>query len=155
MKIIQELLKMKFPNVDTNSLMEIIFATPNPEIATEIMCGVYVEPTVGLHTRVQHKDRGLCIFTSYDKWSDEIKYSYQQPETKGGYFPKEINKEDITMENFSSLKTSSGIDTVWHYIPTGNMLQQEGKMSFSSWMELPYVPTEAEVRIIEAQNMYV
>ncbi|NBP00872.1 MAG: hypothetical protein EBU90_12200 [Proteobacteria bacterium] len=154
MKIIAELLKMKFPTVDINSLMEIISATPNPEIATEIMCGIYSEPTVGSHTRVMHKDRGLCIFISYDKWSNEITYSYEQQETKGAYFPKGTLKEEVTMENFNSLKVSSSGDSVWYHIPTGNMLQHKGTMCFASWMELPYVPTEAEVRMLEAQNLY-
>jgi hypothetical protein len=155
MKIIQELLKMKFPSVDTNSLMEIINATPNPELATEIMCGIYTEPTVGSHTRVKHRDRGLCIFVSYHKWSNEITYAYEQEETKGAYFPKGTLKEDVNMENFNSLKVSSSSDSVWHYIPTGNMLQHKGTMCFASWMELPYVFTETEMKIIDAQNLYV
>jgi hypothetical protein len=154
MKIIQELLKMKFPTVDINNLMEIIAATPNPEIATEIMCGIYIEPNIGSHTRVQHRDRGICTFISYDKWNDELKYEYQQQETKGAYFPKGTLKEDINMENFNSLKVSSSNDSVWYHIPTGNMIQQKGSTSFSSWMELPYVPTEAEVRMLESQNIY-
>lgn len=155
MKIIHELLKMKFPNVDTNSLIEIISATPNPEVATEIMCGIYVEPNVGSHTRVQHKNYGVCTFVSYDKWNCCINYSYKSEVTKGGYFPKGTNKEDITMENFNSLKVSSSADSVWLSIPTGEMMTNTGTMPFVPWMELPYVPTEAELRIIEAQNMYV
>lgn len=154
MKIIQELLKMKFPSVDTNSLMEIISATPNPEVATEIMCGIYVEPNVGSHTRVQHKNYGVCTFVSYDKWNCYINYSYESEVTKGGYFPKETEKEDITMENFDKLKVSSSADSVWLIIPTGKMMTNTGTMPFVSWMELPYVPTETEIKIINSQNIY-
>lgn len=155
MKIIQELLKMKFPSVDTNSLMEIISATPNPEVATEIMCGIYVEPNVGSHTRVLHKNYGVCTFVSYDKWNCCINYTYQRETTEGGYFPKGTKEQDVTMENFDKLKVSSGGDSVWLAIPTGKMITNKGTMPFAPWMELPYVPTEVEVRIIEAQNMYV
>ena len=153
-KIIQELLKMKFPTVDINSLMEIISATPNPELATEIMCGIYVEPTVGSHTRVQHKNRGVCTFISYDKWTNNLVYSYQEESTKGAYFPKGTEKKDINMDNFESMKVSSGTDTVWYHIPTGEYRTQQNSTSFEEWMGLPYVPTETEVRMLESQNMY-
>lgn len=155
MKIIQELLKMKFPTVDINSLMEIINATPNPELATEIMCGIYTEPTVGSHTRVQHKSKGVCTFKSYDKWTNTLVYSYQEESTKGAYFPKGTEKKDINMDNFESMKVSSGPETVWCYIPTGEYRTQQNSTSFEEWMELPYVPTETEVKILELENLYV
>lgn len=154
MKIIQELLKMKFPTVDINSLMEIISATPNPELATEIMCGIYCEPNIGSHNRVQHKNRGVCTFISYHKWTNTLVYSYQEEVTKGAYFPKNTEKKDINMDNFESMKVSSGSDSVWLVIPTGEYRTQQSSTNFQDWMELPYVPTETEVRMLESQNMY-
>jgi hypothetical protein len=154
MKIIQELLKMKFPTVDINSLMEIISATPNPEIATEIMCGIYVEPIVGSHTRVQHKNRGVCTFISYDKWTNNLVYSYQEETNDGGYYPKGTVKTDLTLENYKSLKVSSSGDSVWLTIPTGEIRTLKGSTIFQEWMELPYAPTDAEVRMLESQNIY-
>ncbi len=138
MKIIQELLKLKFPTVEINSLMEIITATPNPELATEILCGIYIEPNIGSHTRVQHRDRGICTFISYDKWNNELKYSYEEETHKNAYFPKGTLKKDINMENFDSLKVPSTGDTVWLSIPTGEFRTLKGSTNFQDWMELPY-----------------
>jgi hypothetical protein len=155
MKIIQELLKMKFPTVDINSLMEIIAATPNPEIATEIMCNIYEEPKIGSHTRVMHKDRGLLTFISYDKWTDKLEYSYVENSTQGGYFPRNTKKEDITMDNFESMKISSSTEgAVWLSIPTGKTRNCTSTTSFSTWMSWEYAPTEVEQKIREAQNLY-
>jgi hypothetical protein len=139
-KIIQELLKLKFPTVDINNLMEIINATPNPELATEIMCGIYCEPNVGSHTRVQHKNKGVCTFKSYDKWTNSLVYLYEEEATKGAYFPKDTLKKDINMDNFESMKVSSGSDSVWLVIPTGEFRTLSNSMSYQDWMELSYVP---------------
>lgn len=140
MKIIQELLKMKFPTVDINSLMEIINATPNPELATEIMCGIYTEPTVGSHTRIQHKSKGVCCMKSYDKWTNSLVYLYEEECVKAAYFPKGTLKQEINMENFDSMKVSSSSDTVWLSIPTGEFRTLSNSMSYQDWMEYPYAP---------------
>lgn len=36
-KIMQKLLEVTYPAINTESLLEIVGATPNPEIATEIL----------------------------------------------------------------------------------------------------------------------
>jgi hypothetical protein len=155
MKIIEELLKVKFPTVNTDMLMEIINATPNPILATEIMCGIFVEPTVGSHKRVEHKSRGLCIFKSFNKWDNQVTYSYEEVQTKGAYFPKGTKKEDVTMENFDELSCSSNTeDCVYLHIPNGKTYERTGNMSFDEWMSLSYVPTEIEEKILNQQKIY-
>jgi hypothetical protein len=154
MKIIEELLKMKFPTVDTASLMEIIAATPNPEIATEIMCGIYVEPNVGSHKRVQNTNKLLCVFISYNKWINKIEYTYQEKRTRGGYFAKGTKVEDVTIDTFDSLQVKSSDDATYLYIPTGEFRTVNSTMSFEDWMNLPYVPTEAEEKMLASQNIY-
>jgi hypothetical protein len=155
MKIIQALLEIKFPNADINAIMEILNATPNVELATEILCGLYVEKSVNGHVRVQHKDKGVLTFVSYNKWDNNISYSYVEILTQGAYFPKGTKKEDVTIETLESMKCSSNTsDAVYLYIPTGKTRNSQGSMLFEDWMVLPYVPSEAEVRMLAAQNMY-
>jgi hypothetical protein len=144
-KIIQELLKLKFPSVDINSLMEIISATPNPELATEIMCGIYVEPNVGSHTRIEHRSKGICCMKSYDKWNNSLVYLYEEECVKSAYFPKGTLKLEITMDNFESMKVSNNGDVVWLNIPTGEFRTLSGSMSFQDWMEYPYAPDLEEL----------
>jgi len=155
MKIIQALLEIKFPNANIDAIMEILAATPNMELATEILCGLYVEKSINAHVRVQHKDRGVLTFVSYNKWDNNISYSYVEILTQGAYFPKGTKKEDVTIETLESMKCSSSTpDCTYLYIPTGKTRDNQGSMLFEDWMSLPYVPSEVEVRMLKAQNMY-
>lgn len=152
-KIIQALLEAKIPSVNITLLLDVISATPNPELATEILCGLYTEIEFP-YSRVQSKSDGVYIFKSYDKWQDCVTYSYIHKETKGGNFPKGTKISDVTMETFDKMKVPSGSDTVYLYIPTGKETERQSSMSSISWNELPYAPTEAEIRMNEAQNIY-
>jgi hypothetical protein len=154
-KIIQALLEIKFPNANIDAILEILAATPNMELATEILCGLYVEKSVNGHVRVQHKDKGVCTFVSYNKWDNNVSFAWVENLTQGAYFPKGTKKEDVTIETLESMKCSSNNpDVVYLYIPTGKTRDNKGSMLFEDWMELPYVPTEAEVRMLESQNIY-
>jgi hypothetical protein len=155
MKIIQALLEIKFPNADINAILEILAATPNMELATEILCGLYVEKSINGHVRVQHKDRGVLTFVSYNKWDNNISYSYVENLTQGAYFPKGTKKEDVTYESIDSMKCSSNNpDVVYLHIPTGKTRDNKGTMLFEDWMSLPYVPTEMEIKVMEHENLY-
>lgn len=155
MKIIQALLEIKFPNANIDAIMEILAATPNMELATEILCGLYVEKSVKGHVRVQHKDRGVLTFVSYNKWDNNISYSYVETLSQGAYFPKGTKKEDVTIETLESMKCSSNTsDCVYLYIPTGKTAERKSTMLFEEWMALPYVPSESEVKMLAAENMY-
>ena len=154
-KIIAKLLEVSYPGINTSVLLEIVQATPDPQIATEMLCGLYSYPEI-VNTRVMStSSEGVLTFKSYDKWQDKVHYSYEKAETKSGYFPKTIQKKDVTLENFDSLKCSwKEGETHTLYIPTGKMEERESYMSLSSWERLKYAPTENEIRQLEAENMY-
>jgi|DEB0MinimDraft_4_1074332.scaffolds.fasta_scaffold102758_2 hypothetical protein len=78
-KLIKIILEEKFLNIDINALVEIVYATPNPIVATEILCGVTHEPSLpktSCSPQLQGDGDTLRTFESYDKWSREVKYSY-------------------------------------------------------------------------------
>lgn len=131
-KIINALLEAKFTGMNVPALLEIINATPNPSIATEILCGLYEEPVIN-PTKVE-KDGSVKTFKSYDKWNDKVTYSYLRAETKSAYFPSNVNKEDINMENFNSLKAESSANNArWLSIPTGAEIADTSYCSLSNW----------------------
>jgi hypothetical protein len=153
-KIIQKLLKLTYPQLDVDSIMEVVSATPNAELATEILCGLYVEPEIAF-TRVMDKTEGVCVFNSYNKWDDKIQYSYNRIETRSAYFPKGTKIADITMENFDSLKCGSSTpECVYLNIPTGVIKPSTSYMSYSKWVDLPYAPTEGEIRQKEMEAVF-
>lgn len=154
-KIMQKLLEVTYPSIDIQSLMEIVGNTPNPELATEMLCGLYTEPKIE-HKRVKSSgSEGVLTFISYDKWNDKVNYSYMAKETKGAYFPKGTKQEDVNMENFDKLKLSnSGNETTYLYIPTGKESKKESYISLESWLKLPYEPSEGEKKQLEQENIF-
>lgn len=136
-KIMQKLLEVTYPAINTESLLEIVGATPNPEIATEILCGLYVEPAIE-HKMVVSEREGVLTFMSFDKWNNRVNYSYLQKDTKTSYFPKGTKVSDVTMENFDSLKVSSSHeDAVYLNIPTGTVSKRTSYTSLEGWEKLP------------------
>lgn len=137
-KIIKKALETSLTNVNLDSLMEVLAATPNIETAAEIVLGLYQDPEF-LHTQVKKRDL-IITFESYDKWTKKVMYSYQEEEMKVGYFPKTLDKSSITLENFDSLTVrweEGKVDRV--SLPTGKMLQRTDDISLEEWFKLkPY-----------------
>jgi len=92
-----------FPKENIDSIMEVIGATPNPDVATQILLGIYQAP--GMQTQA---DIGgvKCHFIRYDKWTDAVTYWYMQQETKHIYISKDTDKTQITEENYETFKVS-------------------------------------------------
>ena len=135
-KIIEKLLTVTFPTVEINNLLEIVSATPNPEMATEILCGLYEEPKLPIKVQDNSVDKKELTLTSYDKWTDKVCYSYIKEKTINGYFPKGTIKEDITLDNFKEKKVEwrSGQDLVTIYINTGELITDSSYCASSTWL---------------------
>jgi hypothetical protein len=135
-KIIEKLLTVTFPTVEINNLMEIIEATPNPEIATEIICGLYQSPVLPKVVRETSGDMRELTLTSYNKWDDRVNYSFTKEKRINGYFPKGTLAEDITLDNFKEKKVEWGSekDLVTIYIKTGELITDSSYCSSSTWL---------------------
>ena len=66
---------------DLVSLNEVLNATGNPTVATLILNGTYQEPEFYKADRASSPDkdgnRNQYIFVSYNKWKDEVHYTYK------------------------------------------------------------------------------
>jgi hypothetical protein len=106
-KLIKIILEAKFPQVDANKMLEIINATPNPVVATEIICNVYEAPVFDMEShsnKLRGMDDSSRLFISYDKWKEEVKYSYISQKTIYAFVRKNEDgvyiKEDIVKEYY-------------------------------------------------------
>lgn len=100
-KIIHFALSTKFGK-DIENIMEIITATPNPQVATEVLLGLYSEPEIENRNELMHNedsDKMDIMFTSYDKYTDEVSYQYYPIEKKFAWFK---HGDDITEANIGS-----------------------------------------------------
>jgi hypothetical protein len=152
-KIIEKLLTVTFPTVDVNSLLEVVTATPNPTIATEILCGLYEEPILPKLVQETSGDKRELTFKSYNKWDDKVHYSYIKEKTINGYFPKGTVREEITLENFKEREVSwkSGMDQVSFSLKTGETSVDTSYCSSSNW--LGYTNLDYQFTEMLAQQM--
>ena len=89
-KVILALLKVKFAGVDVNALMEIIHATPNPVVATELLCGLYEAPVINPLPKPEYRPTSETnfIMQSFDKFKNEITYTYTSVKSKEVWLKK-------------------------------------------------------------------
>lgn len=138
-KIIKALLEAKYPSVNVASLLEIVNATPNASLATEILCGLYEEPEPCVSSNAQYDDKRECKFVSYDKWQDRVTYSYMKEKVLSMYVPKDFDTSVITLENYKDHKVNwiSQDQTKSFYLSTGEMVEERSTTSLERWGEDP------------------
>jgi hypothetical protein len=131
----KKLIELTFPTVNVDNVMEIIVATPNPRVATEILCGIYVEPVF-----IQDKlsPNGVArTFAFYDKWNDQIQYSYLDEVPVYCYFPETVDKNTITRDNYKSLECDYNVSKAYRYgVKTGVMETRTDWCSVRDWDRL-------------------
>jgi len=108
--ILRIALGTKFAAENIDAVLQVINATPDPEIATEILLGIYVDPmlTMSLTCKCQGTNEvGIRTFISYDKFSKKVKYSYEYYNNTQYYFPEGMDIKSI--QTVLEAKASGGV----------------------------------------------
>jgi hypothetical protein len=129
-KIIEVALTGKFGAEAVSSLMEVIVATPNPEMATEILLGVYQEPIV---PEMANANKTLV---STNHWTRTVTYFMEVEVTKHIYIHKEADRSLINIDNYEEFVLPySHNDSVGYSLPTGEMKTVEKETDLTTWLE--------------------
>lgn len=106
-------LQSKFNDEHIDALLEIANATENPQIAIELLLGIYEEPYIA--TCVEHPEKGIATFKWYDKFRDRVWYSYQKKKTKAIYVDKNVDESIINIDNYEQYSKvySKDVKTIW------------------------------------------
>jgi hypothetical protein len=102
-KITRLALSLKFNHDDIDSIMEVIKASGNETVATEILLGVYEAPKV-IERVKDSKYEANKTLVSYDKFKDEVKYSYNSFIELSAWFLKGQPEDDLSLETSVSQK---------------------------------------------------
>lgn len=143
-KIMKALLAAKNPTLNVDALLEVVNATTNPQVATEILCGLYTEPLIfslsDLSRISENKDE--CRFISYDKWTDTVVYSYLKHEVISMYLPKETDIVLITLDNYKEHKVNWRSDgsTKSFDLHTGKKVEAKSEATLEEWQRKGYEP---------------
>lgn len=98
-KIIAKALSTAQPT--TEALLQIINATQNPTVATEILLGIYEAPAISPTTLISRADETNHKFISHNPFTDEVSYSYNTVIQEYGWIH---NNVVILQENSVSVK---------------------------------------------------
>jgi hypothetical protein len=101
-KIIAKALSTAQPT--TEALLQLINATQNPTVATEILLGIYEAPAISPTTLISRDDETNYTFIFHNPFTDEVTYSYNQIIKEYGWI---YNGSDIIEENIVSKKSDS------------------------------------------------
>jgi len=143
-KIIEVALIGKFGTDAVPSLMEVIGVTPNAEMATEILLGIYEKPT--FCNNVLDSGKRERTLLSVDEWNRNISYSYEEEITKSFYIHKDTDTSLITDENYKEFVIDSNNDDAkWFNFNTGVFTTRTGSCDFAEWIRSNPLEFELEV----------
>ncbi len=134
-KIVKVALNAAFKPEQVNALMEVIGATPNPEMAVEILLGIYEEPV--LQDVVD--DRGtIKTLVRVNHWENTVYYSYDEEKIIRFYILPDQDKSEINLENYKQFEQQwrSGHDLQSIQLPTGEIRHCTGSTDVASWQQL-------------------
>ena len=99
-KIIEIALESKYPNIDMEALLDVVNATSNPTVATEVLLGVYEPPRIlGVSRVVSDNMVENRTLIEYNKYTDKVAYSYERTEEITCYFPTKEEMDNTTEYN--------------------------------------------------------
>lgn len=97
-------LSSKFTAEQMEGVLEIVHATPNPEVAVEILLGIYEEPKLPVSpVNVKNFDstKRNIVLSGYDKFNELVSYKYYTMKTVSGWV---MNCNDAKPEKILSNK---------------------------------------------------
>jgi len=124
-KIVKVALNAAFKPEQVNALMEVIGATPNPEMAAEILLGIYEEPEL---LKVVD-DRGtIKTLISVNHWENNVYYEYEEEKMIRFYILPDQDKSEVNLENYKQFEKEwrSGLDLQGISLPTGEIRHCKG-----------------------------
>lgn len=132
-KIIEVALTSKFGADAVTNLMEVIGATPNPEMATEILLGVYQEPVIP--NKIISNSGVEKTLVSVNHWLGDVTYTYQEEVRQHMYVDENLDTSILTLENYKEYEKQYGdSNRKVFYLPTGEMKTQKSSSSISTWL---------------------
>jgi hypothetical protein len=110
----------------------VITATPNPEMAAEILLGVYVKPEIP-NTIVENNVKKTVVSVNY--WKATVTYSYEEEVIKHLYVEDSLDTSVITLENWKQFDNAYGKSNIKSfYLPTGEIKTKQSHTSIGDWL---------------------
>ena len=130
--IVEVALATKFDEKQIPNILEVIGATPNPEMATEILLGIYEQPVLK-DTAV--RNNVVLYMISADYWTSRVNYEYQDESKKSFYVHKDTDKSLITLDNYKEYMIDWNAENAVHMeLLTGEIVTRRNDCHISDWI---------------------
>lgn len=87
-KIFKAAIAARMKDLQLEGLIEVVMATPNPEIAVEMLLGVWEAPEVNsLPCKDMLINKSNIHIKSIDFWNDRVNFTYNRKKNKYGIYP--------------------------------------------------------------------
>lgn len=131
---------------ELNSLLEVVNATPNSEMAMEKLLGTYQE--IDIPTTSMSTSYGVLTLTKYDPWNKIVDYT-KQVQKEITIYVADNNQEIITVENYQDHRVPYGRNTKRVQVTLNVYETREDSCSLSWWLEgaatMPKTPRMGEI----------
>lgn len=143
-KIIQIALGSSYPTEKLNALKEVIDATPNSQMATEILLGVYEKPEIP--SKVKDKDGKIRVAKSIDYWRETVTYMYLDNKRIGAYYPKDTDEKDINDSNWQKLKCNGDFKNAKYlYFTSAEKQERQSDCHFVEWLSCENIKSQRQL----------
>lgn len=99
-KVLKMAIKNSIQDINLDNLIEVLEATGNSMVATEIMLGIYDMPNIPLVTTSRNRKR---TFKSYNKFANVVEFDYEEERSQTCFFRTKEEMEN-TVEYSSKMK---------------------------------------------------
>ena len=136
-KILKIALEAKLANISVDALLDVINATPNPEIAAEVLLGIYPPLKIAPFKLSIRNSNYHCRYLSYDKYTDRLVFTSQRHKkvdamvSKNIESPKEVDIICRYSEKSKFTEPKEGWKNV--YIPISELEEYTDSCSLAVW----------------------
>ena len=132
-RVYRAALEAKYHGSNVDNILNVIYNTPNAEIAMELLLNIYEHPVIE-QTVTNSSDGKKLSFVSYDMFNKLVRFSYEANKSTNIYVKKGTNTDIITHENYQDYRTSwSSGDTDNFNVVFPEMETIHSEMSLSAW----------------------
>lgn len=149
-KVILAALTAKFGSIrQAQAMMQVADATPNPEMAIEIMLDVW-EPVKILKLSSDPGRDGKRTFVSVDFWEQKVTFTCMRPKMVTRYFPKDTDDQiffHFVKDPLPGVETPEEVEGefIWAEFPTSEFETCEDTCSIREWTSNQYDPAYEDI----------
>lgn len=132
-KVFRSALISKYSEYRIDDLLKVAYATPNAEVAVEMLLGIYEYPE--LEADVISSSGTRYTLVSYDMFTKTVSYTYEDNKKLHIYVEADVDRDLVNYDNYLSYKQeySNGKNLRSVYVILPEMEKHHSTMDLTLW----------------------